>query len=201
MSAHSEPAWEGPIQRLARGAWQAVLGAGAAALVLGALVLLWPGVTIGVAAVVFGIYLVLSGIAQIAAAFGAFASGPMRVMSFISGALSLMLGVLCFRDSLMNSVLLLTLWIGIGWLFRGITQTVAAASDPAMQARGWQVFLGIITGLAGVVFLVSPFSSIVVLTVAGGCWLLALGVVEIVAAFRLRRQAKRLPGQAQTHSG
>ncbi|MET9375470.1 hypothetical protein ABZX98_15130 [Streptomyces sp. NPDC002992] len=35
-------------------------------------------------------------------------------------------------------------WIGIGRLFRGITQTVAAASGPAMPARGRQLFLGVV---------------------------------------------------------
>ncbi|MGH1554451.1 hypothetical protein ACRAWF_28435 [Streptomyces sp. L7] len=33
---------------------------------------------------------------------------------------------------------MLALWIGIGWLIRGITQTLAAASDQNMPARGWR---------------------------------------------------------------
>ncbi|MFF1737728.1 HdeD family acid-resistance protein, partial [Streptomyces sp. NPDC058247] len=116
----------------------------------------------------------------------------LRVMAFISGALSILLGLFCFRGA-MQSILLLALWIGIGWLFRGITQAVAAGSDPAMPARGWQIFLGIVSALAGVVLIVSPFESVAVLTLVGGCWLIAVGVVEMVTAIQLRGKAKRVP--------
>ncbi|GAA2063841.1 HdeD family acid-resistance protein [Streptomyces albiaxialis] len=174
-----------PFARLAKSAWQTVLTGGVLALALGVLVLVWPGVTLLVVGVLFGIYLLVSGVAQLVAAFGTHTATELRVMAFISGALSVLLGLFCFRGAF-QSILLLALWIGIGWLFRGITQTVAAASDPGMPARGWQVFLGVVSALAGIVLLVSPFESVAVLTVVGGCWLIALGVVEIATALRVR---------------
>ncbi len=91
----------------------------------------------------------------------------------------------------MRSILLLALWIGIGWLIRGITQTLAAASDSTMPARGWQVFLGIVTFLGGIVLIDSPFESVAVLTLVGGIWLVAVGVVEIVTAIRIRGRVPR----------
>ncbi|HET6859178.1 MAG TPA: DUF308 domain-containing protein [Streptomyces sp.] len=177
--------------RLAHSAWQAVLLAGVATLVLGVLVLVWPGASLLAVGVLFGVYLVVSGVLQLAAAFGTHVSTALRVMAFISGALSILLGLFCFRGA-MQSILLLALWVGIGWLFRGITQVVAGVSDEAMPARGWQVCLGVISALAGIVLIVSPLESVAVLTVVGGCWLLALGVVEIVTAFQVRARARRL---------
>ncbi|WP_411109242.1 HdeD family acid-resistance protein [Streptomyces sp. c-19] len=182
----------GPLGVLAGAAWQALLVAGIASLVLGVLVLVWPGASLVVAGVLFGLYLLFSGVMQLIAAFGTHASTALRVMAFISGAFSILLGLLCFRGA-MQSVLLLALWIGIGWLFRGITQTIAAASDPAVPARGWQVFLGIVNALAGVVLIVSPLESAAVLALLGGIWLVAVGAVEIVTAFRVRSRAKDLP--------
>ncbi len=70
---------------------------------------------------------------------------------------------------------------------------LAAASDPTVPARGWQIFLGIVSSLAGIVLIVSPFASIAVLTLVGGCWLLAVGVTEIVTAFVIRGRAKHIP--------
>ncbi|MEU6393994.1 HdeD family acid-resistance protein [Streptomyces sp. NPDC046939] len=183
---------EGPLGRLAAAAWQAVLLAGVAALILGVLVLVWPGASLWAAGILFGVYLVVSGVFQLVTAVGTHVTTGLRVMAFISGAVSVLLGLFCFRGA-MQSILLLALWIGIGWLFRGITQTAAAASDPAMPARGWQIFLGIVSAMAGIVLIVSPFESVAVLTLVGGCWLVAMGVVEIVEAFLLRGRAKRLP--------
>ncbi|MFD3518051.1 HdeD family acid-resistance protein [Streptomyces sp. NPDC058657] len=180
------------MHRLTRGAWQAVLAAGVLSLVLGVAVLVWPGVTLLVVASFFGAYLLVSGVLQLVAAFGTHVSAALRVMAFISGALSILLGLLCFRGA-MQSLLLLALWIGIGWLFRGITQTVAGISDSEMPARGWQICLGVLSALAGVVLITSPLDSVAVLTVVGGCWLVAVGVVEIVTGLRIRSRSGAVP--------
>lgn len=182
----------GPLQRLARDAWQAVLLIGISAVLLGALVLAWPGATLVVLGVLFGIYLLVSGLLQIVAAFGTHAEASLRVLAFISGALSIALGVLCFRSAF-ESILLLAVWIGVAWLFRGIAQTAAAASDAAMPARGWQLFAGVVGTLAGLVVIASPFNSIGILTVFAGVWLLVTGVAEIISSLRIRSHAKRIP--------
>ncbi|MER6430948.1 HdeD family acid-resistance protein [Streptomyces sp900105245] len=187
-----EPAFEGPLHALSQAAWQVVLLTGIVSLILGILVLIWPGPSVLAAGVLFGLYLVISGVFQLAAAFGTHRTTSLRVLAFVSGALSILLGLFCFRGP-MESILLLALWIGIGWLIRGITQTLAAAHDSRMPARGWQIFLGIVTFLAGVVLIVSPFESVAVLTLVGGIWLIAVGLVEIVTAFRIRSVARQVP--------
>ncbi|MEU3691428.1 HdeD family acid-resistance protein [Streptomyces narbonensis] len=185
----------GPLGLLAGAAWQALLVAGLVSVVLGIMVLVWPDASLRVAGVLFGLYLLFSGVMQLVAAFGTHATTALRVMAFISGALSILLGLFCFRGA-MQSTLLLALWIGIGWLFRGITQTVAAASDPTMPARGWQIFLGVVSAVAGVVLIVSPLKSAEVLTVLAGIWLLMVGLVEAVTAFMIRSRARNLPAGA-----
>lgn len=190
-----EPPLEGPLHLLARTAWQAVLLTGIASLILGVLVLLWPGPSLLAAGVLFGVYLLVSGVFQLASAFGTHKAAAMRVLAFISGAVSILLGLFCFRGRL-ESILLLALWIGIGWLIRGVTQTMAAAHDPAVPARGWQVFLGIVTFVAGIVLIVSPLSSIAVLTLVAGWWLVVVGIVEIATAVRIRGAAQHIPHPA-----
>jgi uncharacterized membrane protein HdeD (DUF308 family) len=180
------------LHRLARYAWQAVLATGIVAVVLGVLVLMWPGVSVVVAGVLFGLYLVVGGVLQLTAAFGTHGMTALRVLAFISGALSILLGLLCFRSAF-DSILLLALWIGIGWLFRGIIGIMSAVSDPNLPARGWQGFFGVISVLAGIALIDSPLTSIGLLAALGGAWLVVLGVVEIVTAFRVRAHAKRVP--------
>ncbi|QOV37247.1 HdeD family acid-resistance protein [Streptomyces ferrugineus] len=187
-----EPPFEGPLHSLSRAAWQVVLATGVGSLALGVLVLVWPGATLLASGILFGLYLLISGVFQLVAAFGTHRTTSLRVLAFISGALSILLGLFCFRAP-MRSVLLLALWIGIGWLVRGITHTLAAASDESMPARGWQFLLGLVTFAGGVVLIVSPVESVTVLTLLGGCWLIAVGVVEVVTALRIRRRARQVP--------
>jgi uncharacterized membrane protein HdeD (DUF308 family) len=182
---------EGPFRGLARSAWQAVLLTGVLAVVLGAIILIWPNVSLLVAGVLFGLYLLISGIFALFSAFGPHISPGWRALSFVSGALSVVLGIFCFRRAL-ESVALLAIWIGIVWVMRGLLTTMAAISDRALPERGWQGFLGVITLIAGFVLIAWPLSSIRVLAVLVGVWLIVLGVMEIFGAFRVRRGAARL---------
>ncbi|MFD8756750.1 HdeD family acid-resistance protein [Kitasatospora sp. NPDC059577] len=182
----------GPLGMLAKAAWQVLLVAGLASLALGIVVFSWPKETLMVVGVLFGLYLLVIGIVQLVAAFGTHATTALRVLAFISGAICVLLGLLCFRSAA-QSVLLLAIWIGIGWLFRGITQLFAAISDPLMPARGWQAFAGVANTLAGVLLMVWPVGSITALAVLAGCWLVILGLIEIATAIRLRSRAKEIP--------
>lgn len=187
-----EPTIEGPLHALSRAAWQIVLLTGVASLILGILVLIWPGASLLAAGVLFGVYLLVSGVFQLVSAFGTHRATSLRVLAFISGTISILLGLFCFRGP-MQSTLLLALWIGIGWLIRGVTQTLAAFSDKTMPARGWQIFLGIVTFIAGIVLIDSPFQSVAVLTLIAGIWLVVVGIVEIITAFRIRGHARTVP--------
>jgi uncharacterized membrane protein HdeD (DUF308 family) len=171
--------------------WKSTLVSGLLAVLLGVLVLVWPGITILVAAIFFGAYLLITGIAQVVFAFSLDVSAGGRVLLFISGAAALILAVLCFR-SLQESILLLAIWIGVGFVFRGVAPAVSAISDPTLPGRGWEIFIGVISLIAGIVMLASPFESIATLTIVVGIWLIVLGVFEVVSAFGIRSAGKKL---------
>ena len=171
--------------------WKSTLVSGILALVLGGLVAAWPGVSVVFAAIVFGAYLLITGIVQIVFGFSLHTSAGARVLLFISGAAALILAVLCFR-SLPNAILLLAIWIGVGFMFRGVATTISAISDPTVPGRIWHIFIGVITLLAGIVTIASPFASIEILALVVGIWLVVIGAFEIVSAFGIRRATKHL---------
>jgi uncharacterized membrane protein HdeD (DUF308 family) len=111
--------------------WKWKLVAGLLTIVVGAIVLAWPGPTILVAAsTLFGVYLLVSGLAELFGAFALPGSAGTRGLLFITGAMSLVLAIMSFRhfgDG--YAVLLLSLWIGIGLIFQG----VSAAANTARQ--------------------------------------------------------------------
>jgi uncharacterized membrane protein HdeD (DUF308 family) len=150
--------------------WQSTLLAGLLAVLLGVLVLLWPGISILAASVLFGIYLLVSG-----------------------GAASLILAVLAFRHFGEGyAILLLAIWIAVGFIFRGVATTASALSEPGLPGRGWMIFAGVISLIGGTVVLAWPFDSIVILAVVAGSWLIVIGVFEIVSAFQIRKAGKTI---------
>ncbi|MFF4223383.1 HdeD family acid-resistance protein [Streptomyces sp. L500] len=181
------------LSRLAHAGWQTLLGAGIASVALGAIVLAWPEASLLVVGVLFGLYLLVIGAFQLAGAFSVYVPGALRVLGFVSGALCVLLGLLCFREPA-RSILLLALWIGFGWLLRGVMLAGVALSTKGMPARGWQVFVGFLNVLAGIVMIDLPFRSIEVLTVVTGVFLVVMGVFEVFHAVRLRGLLKKATG-------
>jgi len=172
--------------------WRSALALGVLTLGLGAVVLIWPGDSIVVASAVFGVYLLVAGIAQAIAAFAVDMSTATRILYFISGALSVVLGYFAFRDFNNGAaVWMMAIWIGVGFIFQGVTATALAIDVPALPARGWYIVVGILTVIAGVVTLVWPISSIAVLAIVAGAWLVVIGTTEIVGALSARRTVNK----------
>jgi uncharacterized membrane protein HdeD (DUF308 family) len=166
---------------------------GLLAVVLGVVILAWPGKSIIVASVLLGIYLVVSGVAQVIFAFSLHVSAGSRILLFVSGAASLILAVLAFRHFGEGyAILLLGIWIGVGFVFRGVATTVTAISDPILPGRGWAIFFGVITMIAGVIVLAYPYDSLVTLTLVTGIWLIVTGLFEMISALMIRRDRDKV---------
>jgi uncharacterized membrane protein HdeD (DUF308 family) len=171
--------------------WKSALVSGILSVALGVVVLAWPQISVLAAAIAFGAYLLITGVAQVVFAFSLHVSAGSRILLFISGAASLILAVLAFRH-FGNAVLLLAIWIGVGFIFRGVATTVSAISDPDLPGRGWSIFIGVISLLAGIVVMASPFQSIITLALVVGIWLVVIGVFEVVSAFGIRKASQAL---------
>jgi len=180
----------GPLRQL----WKPGLVSGLLTLVVGGLILALPGTSILVAATLLGVFLLVAALAQLFVALALPGSTSGRVLLFISGAMSLVLATLSFRhfgDA--YAVLLLAVWIGVGFVFQGVAETVTAISYDELPARGWHIFSGIVSWIAGFVVLAWPFDSIVVLAMVTGVSLVTLGIVQIVRSLQVRRQIRRAP--------
>jgi uncharacterized membrane protein HdeD (DUF308 family) len=173
--------------------WKSMLGLGLVTLALGVVVLVWPGKTVLVAGVLFGIYLLASGIAQAIAAFTVHVPGSSRVLLFVSGVLSVALGVFAFHDfNDGTAVWVLATWIGVGFIFQGVAQTVFAINHKELPEHGWHIFAGLLSVVAGMMVIAWPISSIVVLAVIAGAWLVVIGTAQIVWAVKARKATTKV---------
>lgn len=177
---------EGDILHEAGKSWWIVLVVGLLSGLLGVLILVWPGKTIAVAAVLFGIWLIVSGIVQVVQGFNRDFSTGERVLSIIVGAISIILGVLCFRGGITNGVYILSLFIGFSFLFRGILQLIGGIGAKGVQGRGLLIFSGILGIIAGIIVLSMPGASLTVLALVVGIWLIVLALIEIFYAFKIK---------------
>jgi uncharacterized membrane protein HdeD (DUF308 family) len=139
--------------------------------------------------VLFGVQLIISGIFRFV---GAFASddltGGTRVLLALLGVLSIIIGLWAVRHVVLT-LLALTVFLGIYWIVNGVIEIFTAISHREMPDRGWSAVMGILSILAGIIVMAYPGLTLLGLAVILGIWLLVFGIMEITAAFRIRKLA------------
>ena len=184
QQAASEAEFEDDLRRFADHPWRLLVGMGVVGTLLGILVVAWPTQSTVVVAAIFGFYLLASGVEQLL--FGLFAplSGGARALTLISGALSVVLGVACFRDR-MQSVELLGIWVGVGWIMSGLATLFALAMPGG--SRALRMLRGVLLLFAGVLMMIYPVSSVTTLVWMVGLLVIVLGLTQLIDGLRLRR--------------
>ena len=181
------------ISNLTRGISTAAILSGLLAVVLGVVMLAWPQPSVVAAAVLFGVYLVVSGVALVVLAISLPTSGGTHFLNLISGVASVALGILAFRHFGEGyAILLLAIWVAVGFIIRGTYVTASAIGVPQFPGRGWAIFFGSISIIAGFVMLAYPFDSIETLALVVGAWLTILGAMEVISGIGMRSDVKKV---------
>jgi uncharacterized membrane protein HdeD (DUF308 family) len=167
--------------------WGWLLFFGIATLVAGILTIAWPGRSLLAIAIVVGIQLLINGIYRLVVAFSELGEGHRGWLVF-AGVLSIVVGMLCLRNAF-QTILALTLLVGIFWTVQGVMSLFDAFARPEIPNRGWAIFSGALSVIAGIVIFAWPIDSAFALALVLGVWLVLLGIVEIMGSFRIRQLA------------
>jgi hypothetical protein len=166
--------------------WCTVLMTGILGTAFGAAVLIWPDVSLRIMAALAGVWLVVAGLARI---IGAFLPGPCSILrhllSAVVGVIVLIAGLVCLRD-LVSRLTVLAVIFGITWILGGITQVLLALETKG-AVRACLLIGGVLSLIAGVVFIATPSLSLATLVVLTGVSSLVLGISEIIIALFLRK--------------
>jgi uncharacterized membrane protein HdeD (DUF308 family) len=158
------------------------------AIVIGIVSLTLPGATLVVISVLFGVFLIVAAIYRIAIAFESrSASAGGFVINLIVAAVLFGTGIVCLNSSA-QSLAILAIVVGIGWIFDGIADLFAAGLGSTKGRRGLVALSGVVSILAGIAFLFLPGFSLTVFVQVAAILLIIVGVT---ALFTLPRRAVR----------
>jgi uncharacterized membrane protein HdeD (DUF308 family) len=180
---------ETPVEFIAASAWQTTLFLGVATVILGLIVSFHPSGSLNVIAVLVGILMIISGIFDLIRVFDA--AEQHRVWLGIAGLLYVVIGVVLIRH-LHLTVAFIGLIVGLTWIVQGLSALFGGIAG-SREGRGWWIFFGIVSLIAGIVVVADPISSVTVLAVLLGIWFIVMGLIEVSAAFIIRRALSASP--------
>jgi uncharacterized membrane protein HdeD (DUF308 family) len=170
-------------------AWGWVLFFAIVTLILGILIVADPSQSVVFVAVMIGIWFIVAGLFRLVASFTTEGEGH-RVWWIALGLLSLLLGVyLCRHVGVTLKVL--PIFVGLLWIVQGVVEFFGAIANHDMPARGWTMFMGIVSLIAGIIVVSWPIQSITTLAWVLGIFLIVYGIMGIVSAFQVKGMVER----------
>ncbi|HEX6449673.1 MAG TPA: HdeD family acid-resistance protein [Trebonia sp.] len=185
--------------------WRTAFFLGLITLALGVVVVARPTLSLVVIAVLLGVTMIVSGIYHIVRALDGRETD--RVWRGIAGVLFIVAGLVLIRH-LHLTVALIGLFIGFTWVIQGVTSLMEGLSrGHAGNERGWTIFFGIISLIAGIVVISSPIVSVAALTIFMGIWFIVMGIMEMIGSLVFRHAVTKrdtrhmsVPGQRASAS-
>jgi uncharacterized membrane protein HdeD (DUF308 family) len=165
---------------------------GVAAVVFGVLILVWPGPTVWVFVVAFGVFAFVDGLTELRDVLATPGGARThRAPVAFRAIVSMLVGVVAFAWPGITALAML--YLIAGWAFAvGVTELVIAARRLRTPRPPWLIGLsGLLAIALAVVLIADPGAGILTITWVVGWLALAIGVVTLVHAWRLRPQDAR----------
>jgi uncharacterized membrane protein HdeD (DUF308 family) len=161
--------------------WWLILVEGVIAAFLGFILLLAPGATVLFLVQILGLYLFVAGIFRI---LGIFVDASAWGWKLLSGALSILAGLLVLEHPLWSGVLVpsvVIFFVGFLSIAQGAAGLVAA-----FQGGSWGAgILGVLGILFGFILVINPLIGMAALPLVLGFFMLIGGIGTVVQAFRM----------------
>jgi uncharacterized membrane protein HdeD (DUF308 family) len=169
--------------------WWMLLTLGVLSVALGVGIILFPFAALHLAALVIGAWLVVVGATRLVATLvdREQPRDRQRLSAFV-GVACVVAGLLAFRD-VTGTLRVLAAIVALQWLIGGVVDIVKGVRSTAVE-RGWLIALGVLSCIAGLVFLVSPKLSLLAFSLLTAVSGVGIGVLDIAAGLRLRAMTR-----------
>ncbi|MGN8025755.1 HdeD family acid-resistance protein [Microbacterium sp. 22242] len=168
---------------------------GVIALIAGLVMLIWPVKTAFVLTGIVAAYLIVAGVVYVGLGiFGAGKSGWARLGHILLGVLYLVAGIIAFANSQAATVafaLVTVIFIGVSWILDGVVSLSLMGHD---GSRTWTLLYALLSIVAGIAVISLGLAAVAFFWLFLAISLIVLGVVQIVRAITIARDAKAVAG-------
>ena len=183
--AHPRPHSSDPARN-----WWALALRGLVAVLFGLAALFWPGLVLTVLILLFGAYALVDGILAVIASFRSSARGARRGLLLIEGVIGILFGLVALLWPDLTALALLYI-IAFWAILGGIARILMAIMLRREIENEWSIgFSGVLSVILGIVLILLPGAGLLAYTWLIGLIALAVGIILIYYAFRMRGQRR-----------
>src|SRR5215469_5302712 len=180
-------------------AWPGVLFGGLGMIAIGVMLLVWPAASLTVGAILIGAAVLVSGVVKLFEGFTASnMSGGMRAGYIAIGLLAIFLGCYLLVHHAL-SLFLVAFVAGVYFIAHGVTE-IGVGISGHVPARAARIVLGVFSIAAGIVMVVWPAISLVLLLTVVAAFLFFYGLVLCGLAYSLNKASKGGTAGAARHA-
>ncbi len=174
----------------------------AAGFIIGIVLLVRPDETVQFISILCGVTVIMLGIGAWISYFTKFKSTILAIL----GTLAVIAGIiLCVRyRSIVSAVIFL---FGVFVLVEGIVDLISAIDAKRNDLKSWivSVIMSAVTIILGLLVIINPFDSVMVLTQLLGAGLIVYAVMDLISFIQIRKIVKynlspQIDAQAQEHT-
>jgi uncharacterized membrane protein HdeD (DUF308 family) len=177
--------------------WWLLALRGVAAIVFGILAFIWPGITLLALVYLFGAYAFANGILSFTIAFNKARGRRHRGSLIFGGIISIITALITFFIPGITALGLVIL-IAAFAIANGVSEIAAAIRLRKVISNEWLLALaGVLSIAFGIILFIMPGAGALALVFWIGAWMIAIGVLLMVLAFRVRNLAHTISGQTQ----
>lgn len=183
------------LRRTLPSQWWVVLLRGLVAVIFGPLAFARPYAALELFVTVVAIFALIDGVVILIAAFRERAINPRWWIVLLRGLLVIGIGLLALLFTLPLTGVTLsiaTIILGIGFVIAGVIDIITAIRIRRQIVNEWSIVLsGVFAIILGVLIASAPLLFTTAFIIFLGGLITIYGILEIIAAFRLRGQARR----------
>jgi uncharacterized membrane protein HdeD (DUF308 family) len=181
--------------------WWVLALRGVCAIAAGMIAIAMPNVALASLVAIFAAFAILDGIANIVMGIRGEADGTYWWTMIVLGVVAIAAGVGAFAYPLTTLAVFLT-FVAVTAILRGVLEIAAAIRLRKVLDDEWVLGLsGALSILFGALLLSRPIQGLVVMALIMGIFMVALGVMAVALALRLRKVHHRLAAGESAHVG
>ena len=166
-------------------AWWLLALLGVLSIGIGLLLIFWPEATVTTITAIVGLFMIIAGVVRFFV--GVFdSSSDERWLLVFMGIIGVVLGVIIMKNP-EATIKIIVLITAVFWLIGGMVDVFRGIANSDLPDRGVRIAFGALSVLFAVILLVWPGVTVGVFAVLMGIYVVFFGMIEIVAAFQLKK--------------